>query len=354
MEKIVLVGPVSKEKGGTYSNGVTTVIDNLTASGFEYVGQVITNRKSILYFLRFIKGNIFSLISKMKEISKVEIMHIGLLRLIKYIVISDYISKEFPNCKIHVHDYFLVKYLNNKSVIVTLHGFFNFSGSESNISRETLHFLYLEISNKSELVHFLTDRDMNRFTKMYPGNYEIKILPNGISKKDIRPKRKIIYDTIKFIMIGRLDSRKGQLRLLKNQIISPKDELIIVGTGPDYDSIKRYVRENNLTNVMITGYLKHDEVISILDRSHILLLNSKSEGLPMVILEALTKNCRIMLNEEMKYIAEQPYFSKVNELFFSFEMYQNKRDSLIHSTFKFNDHILELSWSQIQRNLYTH
>jgi len=70
---------------------------------------------------------------------------------------------------------------------------------------------------------------------------------------------------------------------LINKKLKPK--LIIVGKGSEYKFLQNYINNNGLNaNVKLFGYT--DNPFSLIKSSNIVLLTSKFEGLPNILLEA--------------------------------------------------------------------
>ena len=97
-------------------------------------------------------------------------------------------------------------------------------------------------------------------------------------------------DYLKIINIGRFTKQKDQLTLLK-AVANLKDqikfELLIIGRGYEENNLKRYIKENNLKEfVKIKKFM--DNPYPALKKADILVSSSIYEGLPNVLLEALT------------------------------------------------------------------
>ena len=111
-----------------------------------------------------------------------------------------------------------------------------------------------------------------------------------LSKKKIGKKIFKQQSSLKLISVGRLVDQKDHLTLLKAiKIIPPKYkiELLIIGRGINMSKIKRFILDNKLTQyVKVMNFKKNPyPYIKLADA---LILSSKYEGLPNVLLEALT------------------------------------------------------------------
>jgi len=93
---------------------------------------------------------------------------------------------------------------------------------------------------------------------------------------------------LKIINVGRLTEQKDQITILKSlKFINPKFnvKLIIIGKGTQYNFLNEYIKENNLySNVKLLGYTNNP--FPYIKFSDILVLTSKFEGLPNILLEA--------------------------------------------------------------------
>jgi len=111
------------------------------------------------------------------------------------------------------------------------------------------------------------------------------------SKKDIKTSLGIKNDEVVIGTVGRLGPEKGQivfLKAFKNVLRHfPHVKAIIIGDGQERNSLKRYCEENNISrNVVFTGYVNNvADYYQIMD---ILVIPSLSEGLPNVLLEAMS------------------------------------------------------------------
>jgi glycosyltransferase involved in cell wall biosynthesis len=107
----------------------------------------------------------------------------------------------------------------------------------------------------------------------------------------IKDKTKIDFyekNNLKIIAVGRLTDQKDHITLLKafkliHKKLNPK--LLILGKGIKYQFLKEYIKNNYLTKrVKLFGYTKNP--YPIIKKSDIVVLTSKFEGLPNILLEA--------------------------------------------------------------------
>lgn len=134
------------------------------------------------------------------------------------------------------------------------------------------------------------------------------VLYNGIElgrfKKNVelivklRNKYSLSSEDIVFGYVGRLSKEKDAINLLQAVKILKKRskknfKLIIVGDGPERDNLIDFVNTHKLDDIVVLVGEKSDVVpyFSIIDT---LVLPSKTEGLPTVLLEAMAMECMIV------------------------------------------------------------
>ena len=129
----------------------------------------------------------------------------------------------------------------------------------------------------------------------YEFNVDGKCIYNPLDKREIEKKSKITTkkyfnkkSTLRIINIGRFVDQKDQITFLKalNLIKHKIDfEAILIGKGIDKTKFKNFINENKLNNnIKLINFVKNP--YPILREAEILILSSKYEGLPNVLLEA--------------------------------------------------------------------
>ncbi len=129
----------------------------------------------------------------------------------------------------------------------------------------------------------LTNHDLQRFQKL---NKNVHVIPNSISFSPDQPadlKNKTI------LSIGRMDYPKGYDLLLKvfsRFCIQNKEwKLRIIGDGPMRNKIKKIIDLKGLSE-RISILPVSNEIIKEYMNASLFILTSRSEGFPMVLLEA--------------------------------------------------------------------
>jgi glycosyltransferase involved in cell wall biosynthesis len=135
----------------------------------------------------------------------------------------------------------------------------------------------------------------------------ITAIPNAV-----RPGRRVTQPAlgapVHMVFLGRIGDRKGAFRLLEAwaQIAHGQDStaggqkvatLTIAGDG-EVERARRYIRELRLEDtVELHEWLSENDVDELLDRSHVLVLPSRSEGQPMAVLEAMARGLCVVASD---------------------------------------------------------
>lgn len=120
---------------------------------------------------------------------------------------------------------------------------------------------------------------------------------NDISKGNhiIRSKRKS-NDDVELCFVGRLEPAKGYDLLIKvlndlpHNLRNSISQIHVVGEGLIENELLK-IKEHVRSKIKFYGLISRQEVHQIYVRSHALILPSKSEGLPKVLIEALNFGC---------------------------------------------------------------
>lgn len=125
----------------------------------------------------------------------------------------------------------------------------------------------------------------------------IEILPNSLDFLEIREKSNkplpneissFLAGSSYYVSVGRLERAKGFDLLIEAFALSNSEKkLLIIGEGSHKKMLKILIEKHNLTNkILLVGYL--DNPYPIINNSDAFVLSSRFEGMPNVLIEALS------------------------------------------------------------------
>lgn len=129
---------------------------------------------------------------------------------------------------------------------------------------------------------------------------KICVIPNGVEiKKHIQIPYRKLRKPVKLIVAGRLENVKGQDILLKGFSLMPDDycmELLIAGDGSKAMELRELA-----TNIGIAKKVRflgvRDDIPALLADSDIYAAPSRSEGLPVALLEAMASGMPVIASD---------------------------------------------------------
>lgn len=143
---------------------------------------------------------------------------------------------------------------------------------------------------------------------------KVTFIPNGFTISDTPADNNVIsrfgLDAASYILgVGRLVKEKGfhdlvaAFKLLKN-----KDIKLVIAGDNDFDSpYSRELLSQANENVIFTGRLNHGELASLYRNASLFVLPSYHEGLPIVLLEAMSHNRPVVVSDiEVNRLPEIP------------------------------------------------
>lgn len=210
-------------------------------------------------------------------------------------------------------------------------------------------------------------------TSSLKNDYEIFLKNNKHTKILVIPN--ILNDTShdisnleskNIISIGRLHEGKriNELITIFSKLDDTDAKLYIIGNGDEFDNLKNQILNLNLENrIIMTGYLNKNEQEKYLLESSVFTMTSISEGLPMVLLEAMSFGIPciayktdagisdIISNNENGFIIENrnetEYINKLNLLLKDVTLRKNLGKNCIKTCTKYHkDEIIKL-WNNI-------
>lgn len=145
---------------------------------------------------------------------------------------------------------------------------------------------YYNIDYLCALTTTLKD-DYEMFLKRNPRT-KVVLLPNMLT---VIPKEKSSLNNKNIITVSRLDYGKRNNEIIEafDKLEDKECKLFIIGDGNEYNNLKNLIDKLNLNDrVFLLGYKNHEEIKKYMLDSSIFLMASVTEGLPMVLLEAMS------------------------------------------------------------------
>ena len=251
---------------------------------------------SLKYYNIWIKRGIFSSLTSWKKFDK--------YRIFKFIYNFNFLNQieiETLSKKALKVDYIMAHWGFPSGVIANeIHKktkkpyFVIYHGSDINILPFQNKILYNVIKNSLKNAKkniFVSKALLKKSSEIYNGSNGI-VIYNGIKKEFILTERKLKFkDSVTITFIGNMNSDKRADKLgeiikkiiERSKIIKPI--FYIIGAGPLLNELKLdlyYLKE-----VKFFGHITQNEIKKYLEMSDLLILPSRNEGLPLVLLEAL-------------------------------------------------------------------
>lgn len=210
---------------------------------------------------------------------------------------------------IHVHSHLfyssnvaalLKKFYLDRPVIITCHGIWSQSIS-MNIQKMYMETLGVLTLNSAERILCYTNEEKQILSKMGASPSKIEVIPNGVDTNFfIPPKRRERRNII--LWIGRFVSGKRPdlaIRILAGMRRKiPEVTLIMIGDGPLKGSCVRLAKKLNVErNVKMISFVPYRMMPRIYQMADILLITSVTEGIPRVMLEAMSCEVPVVMRE---------------------------------------------------------
>lgn len=127
------------------------------------------------------------------------------------------------------------------------------------------------------------------------------VLGNGVNENVFYPKKNKEFEPY-LLYVGRLDYRKGIQDLIEASILLKKLQikLLVAGKGPLKKNFEREIAKNTL-NVKLLGQVSGKNLIKLYQNAFIFVFPSHYEGLPTVVLEAMSCGLPLLLADISAY-----------------------------------------------------
>lgn len=181
----------------------------------------------------------------------------------------------------------IIKYLSSSKKITFIHGWD--IESESLLTENKGRYL---LKNSDSLIVLAKEFK----TKLIHCGYkkEIFISTTKVDKDLIHgfETNRSRFNIRTFLFVSRIEKYKGIYEAIELFVEIKKDDnnsrLLIVGDGSELNNVKTYINDNNYKDIFFFGRLSGDQLAQKYYESDLLLFPSYSEGVPAVILEAMS------------------------------------------------------------------
>ena len=175
-------------------------------------------------------------------------------------------------------------FLKNFIHISNKHNFFFQCASLKNIIKNIFYILSCRLADLNICVGKNISQKLIQNLKVSPK--KVTTIENGVPVKKQVKKKKAKKPTVLFT--GRLVKRKNLSALLRSLKIINQDFLcLVVGSGPEKQTLQKYILKHNLQNkIKLVGF--KSDVNPYLKAADIFVLPSLNEGLSKSLLEAMS------------------------------------------------------------------
>jgi len=126
---------------------------------------------------------------------------------------------------------------------------------------------------------------------------KIQVVPNGVDLSNLIPSQIFLNDPPRIVFAGRFMEQKNPLQFVQtlNELKELKWQCVMIGDGPLMKDVRCAIEEFGLQDrCQLTGWIDPQDVLTWFDKSDILFMPSRSEGLPVVGVQALAKGLTIV------------------------------------------------------------
>lgn len=159
---------------------------------------------------------------------------------------------------------------------------------------------------KEANAYFSPDNESNKYLEYYGADpkrilnypystiYENEIVKSRPDKTMLRHELGIKFDKV-FVSAGQLIKRKNYLSLVENWQKFPGNYgLFLIGDGKQREEIEALIKEKNLHNVVLTGFLPREKMFKYFQASDVFLFPSKEDIYGHVINEAMSQGIPVI------------------------------------------------------------
>lgn len=126
---------------------------------------------------------------------------------------------------------------------------------------------------------------------------KVRVVPNGVDLSKLASHQISLNDPPRIVFAGRFMEQKNPLQFVQtlNEIKGLSWQAVMIGDGPLMPDVKCLIKDLGLDDrFQLTGWIDPQDVLAWFDKSDLLFMPSRSEGLPVVGVQALAKGLAIV------------------------------------------------------------
>lgn len=177
-----------------------------------------------------------------------------------------------------------------------IHNFYSLMERLQYIYLSSLELKILKLSNKITTVSQINAKDLNQYGIK---QNKIIIIGNGVDENFFSPEKQIENEDRYITYVGRITSVKGLFTLIKcaGYVLKeyPNVKFLLAGEGPLRNLLEKKVRDMGLQRkILFLGHATKEKLAQLYRNAYVHIISSKYEGLPNVLLEAMSSGLPIV------------------------------------------------------------
>jgi glycosyltransferase involved in cell wall biosynthesis len=129
---------------------------------------------------------------------------------------------------------------------------------------------------------------------------EVRVIPNGVDLETVKPPTLEPHDPPGIVFAGRFVEQKNPLQIVRTlaQLTDLPWHCTLVGDGALKPAVEAEIARSNMQErFSLPGWVKREQVLAIYEQNDIFFMPSRSEGLPVVGVEALAMGLALVLGK---------------------------------------------------------
>lgn len=187
--------------------------------------------------------------------------------------------------------------------VLTGHGAYNTVAMQRSkwVKKIYYHLFEKKVLNRAYKIHSIGQSEVDGLEQIYQNNKNF-LLPYGFQLHTSAVRKQPNQNAFTIGFVGRLDTWTKGLDLLiqafnEFQKMDKHSTLWIVGDGSGKTDLVKYIKENNVENVVLWGSKFGEEKDNLISQMHVFVHPYRNEGLPASVLEASAMGVPVIVSK---------------------------------------------------------